>query len=176
MNKFRPVNAIETRGLISIISDSLGCTDESYKGIDNAICGTSTNNLLNLQNIEVDSKPDEDYPYLGGFGLSEGDDIVLKYEDEDGNALYYWATFSELAHNFDPIERLKLYGGQMTKEMIELKSVGTAYNTVSGMTYPMCKDGTFDDYDGVCVHLNDTTDEWRASLSEEDRKQLYKYF
>ena len=59
-----------------------------------------------------------------------------------------------------------MLGKEMTEDLKELESVGSAIDTKLGMIYPMYVDGTHDEEMGV--HLEDIDDEWFHSLSSED--------
>ena len=55
------------------------------------------------------------------------------------------------------------------KDMIqELNSVGCVIDTETLNTYPMLSEGGYDTDEGTIVHLDDCTDEWFESLSNED--------
>jgi len=63
-----------------------------------------------------------------------------------------------------------LYGGNFKlKYMIhELNSVGCVIDTETLNTYPMLREGGYDTNEGTIVHLDECTDEWFSSLSNED--------
>lgn len=54
----------------------------------------------------------------------------------------------------------------LDKDLMELKSVGTALDSKTGMTYPMYVDGTHDEEMGV--HLEDIDEDWFHNLSSVD--------
>ncbi len=60
-------------------------------------------------------------------------------------------------------------------EFVLLESVGSAFNPVNDMVYPLLKDGSVDTNEGVAVHISEVSDEWRNSLSEEDKVILLEY-
>ena len=57
------------------------------------------------------------------------------------------------------------------EDFIMLSSVGTWINTVNLTLHPNTTDGHPDEENWV--HIWDATDEWRTSLSYEDRKKIH---
>jgi len=105
MKPYKVVNRIEVFGLIRILDENISYTSS----IEGVICGTSDNRLINLQNVQVDIHP-EGLPMLGGFGLSEGNDVILQYWDEAGQeSREFWVNYSDLLHRSgeELINRLK---------------------------------------------------------------------
>jgi hypothetical protein len=49
-----------------------------------------------------------------------------------------------------------------------LKSVGTAFNTSTGMLYPINNDESFDTENGININKDEVSTEWLEALSDED--------
>ena len=94
MRPYKVINRIEVLGLTKLINENISYSDP----VDAYICGTSQNRLINLQNVKVDVHP-EGLPMLGGYGLSEGNDVILQYWDESGEiSEEYWVMYSDLMY------------------------------------------------------------------------------
>ena len=94
MKKFKQLNQFEYLGLVELLK-------KPFPWLDSQTCGTSSNNLMNLQNTETENSPNDKYNHLGAFGLSEGHDIILQFWDEEGdNSRDYFITFRD-ARDYD---------------------------------------------------------------------------
>ena len=92
--KFKKINQFEIKGLKEVLK-------EAFPYLEDLTMGTSSNNLINLQNGFTENHPNSKFNHLGAFGLSEGLDIVLEYWDELGEeSNYYWLTYRD-ACNFE---------------------------------------------------------------------------
>ena len=84
----REMNFFERRGLMYFLNE-LG--NFGVNSLSDYVCGTSENGMLNLQNVRVIANHPEKYPDLGGYGLTEGNDVVIRYWTEDGEEwIDYW--------------------------------------------------------------------------------------
>lgn len=108
MQKFKELNQYEVLGLINIL-------EEAFPYVKEQICGTSQDNLINLQNTITENCPNDKFCMLGAFGLTEGHDIVLEYWDypEQNESFKYWITFRD-ARDYNAME-LKPFNAYLKK-------------------------------------------------------------
>ena len=97
IGKFKQLNQFEYLGLISIL-------EQAFPFIRKRVCGTSSNNLINLLNTITENSPDEDFCMLGAVGVSKDFNIVLKYYDyeTEGKSKLYYITYTD-AREFDSL-------------------------------------------------------------------------
>tara|TARA_R110001632_G_scaffold76073_1_gene172699 strand:- start:5754 stop:6092 length:339 start_codon:yes stop_codon:yes gene_type:complete len=74
MKKFKKLNKIEYLGLISLLK-------EPFPWLEEQTCGTTYNNLKEIQNTITDNSPNSKYCMLGGFGLTDQEEIILQFWD-----------------------------------------------------------------------------------------------
>ena len=72
---------------------------------------------------------------------------------------------------YEGIDEASMAGKPMSKNMIELSSVGTALDSKTGMIYPMYVDGSYDS-DMQTDISDDVSQEWIDKLSKDDRKKV----
>jgi len=59
------------------------------------------------------------------------------------------------------------------EKIINLESVGCAFNTLTGMVSPICSNGEIDFVNEL--HLSEHSDEWNLSLSDDDFDVIANY-
>ena len=59
------------------------------------------------------------------------------------------------------------------EKIINLESVGCAFNTLTGMVSPICSNGEIDFVNEL--HLSEHEDEWNLSLSDDDFDVIANY-
>ena len=59
------------------------------------------------------------------------------------------------------------------EKIINLESVGCAFNTLTGMVSPLCSNGEIDFVNEL--HLSEHSDEWNLSLSDDDFDVIANY-
>lgn len=74
MKKFKKLNQFEYLGLIGIL-------EKAFPWISEQTVGTTYNNLKEIQNTITENAPNSEFCMLGGFGITECEDIVLQYWD-----------------------------------------------------------------------------------------------
>ena len=89
------LNTFELKGLSTILDLHLNYTTEEET------CGTSSNNLANMQNTEYEITPPE-FKQLGGFGLSTSNDMIFNFWNDEGENKYYWLSYSDLICSDNP--------------------------------------------------------------------------
>ncbi len=96
MTKFKELNRYEYEGLLSLLQ-------KAFPRIADLTCGTCHNNLKEIQNTITDNSPNSKFCMLGGFGITECEDIALQFWDyaTETEYKYYYITFRD-AKDYDP--------------------------------------------------------------------------
>jgi len=107
-----------------------------------------------------------------GYDDREDERLAMKYGKMSGKDFVGSRKTKEHSRRDDArFEERMADGGYMEKGgMIMLKSVGSAYDPKTKMTYAVFSDGKIDYDNGV--YLSEVTDEWMESLSSEDKMKL----
>ncbi len=106
--KFKVLNQFEVIGVCKLVNDNLFHGEEGTENLlFDSIMGTSSDNLLNIDNTFVTVSP-LGFEYVGGIGLTEGNDIVLNFWSEDAQeSRTFWISYGDLIHQKNIIEHLK---------------------------------------------------------------------
>lgn len=86
--RYRKMNLFERKGLVKVLDEFLDIK------IDHIICGTCEHGAINIQNTLEINAPNEEYPLISKAGLTEADDILLEFYNEDeSQTVTFWGSY-----------------------------------------------------------------------------------